>query len=150
MGDNRYTLRWLHDNKNEELAFNGHALRPVAVAPDGPAIFELVAERRSITMELNLVTRIIRPFALGKPYEIPTEVVSPNGKWVAFTSTEHGSTQVWIRSLIDGHEQRLTGGDCNNSSPVWELDSKAIIFASDCDRAYGLTTLYRAPLQLDH
>ena len=54
--------------------------------------------------------------------------------------------QVWVRELSSGKETQLTGGNCNNSSPAWELDSKGIVFASDCGRAFGLPALYRASL----
>jgi Tol biopolymer transport system component len=65
---------------------------------------------------------------------------------MAFESARDGPTQIWLRDLPSGAERRLTGGNCNNSSPAWELDSKAILFASDCGRAFGLPALYRARL----
>jgi hypothetical protein len=40
----------------------------------------------------------------------------------------------------------VAGGNCNSSLPAWELDSKAILFASDCGRAFGLPGLYRATI----
>jgi Tol biopolymer transport system component len=71
---------------------------------------------------------------------------SPDRKWVAYESAQTGSTQIWLRKRSTGETILLTGGNCNNTSPAWELDSKAIIFASDCERAFGLPTLYRASL----
>jgi Glycosyltransferase family 87/WD40-like Beta Propeller Repeat len=150
IGADRYVLRWLHDNKDEELLFNGHALRPLALTPPGTLVFELVAKGVSTMMQLDLETRMARPSSLAVRDEAPPEVLSPDGKWVAFTSTQNGPEQIWLRSVAEGRKERLTGGDCNSSSPVWELDSKAIIFASDCDRAYGLPALYRAPIRSAH
>ena len=73
--------------------------------------------------------------------------VSPNGKWMAIESAQDGPTHIWLRDLSTGRERRLTGGDCNSSLPAWELDSKALLFASDCQRAFGLPALYRARLK---
>ena len=146
IGTDGYTLRWLHDGADEEFTFEGHALRPYALTPRGPVIFELVAKGISTMMELDLETRSTRPSSSAAPYVIPAEVLSPDGKWVAFTSMKSGSEQIWLRSVADGKTERLTGGNCNSSSPAWQLDSKAVIFASDCDRAYGLSALYRAPI----
>jgi hypothetical protein len=53
------------------------------------------------------------------------------------------SNLIGLRDLSHGEEMRLTGGNCNSSSPAWELDSKSIVFASDCGRAFGLPALYR-------
>jgi Tol biopolymer transport system component len=82
------------------------------------------------------------PDGLGKD----AVAVSPDGRMAAFTRTSAASEQLWIRNLITGKTEELAGGNCNNSSPAWELDSSAVIFASDCGRAFGLSALYRAPI----
>jgi hypothetical protein len=146
MGKDRYVLRWLHDDRDEELVFAGHAFHPIATTPDGPIFFELVANRTSTMMQFDPITRKTTPQVAPVPADTPSPVVSPDGRWMAFTSTRSGPEQVWLRNLADGQEMRLTGGNCNSSSPAWALDSKTILFASDCGRAFGLPALYRAPL----
>jgi hypothetical protein len=84
------------------------------------------------------------PLPAGAGTDAPT--VSPDGKWAAFTRTSATSEQIWIRNLTTGKTEELAGGNCNSSSPAWELDSSAIIFASDCGRGFGLSVLYRAPI----
>jgi len=146
MGDDRYVLRWLHDNRNEELLFGGQALHPRS-APDGESIyFEIVANRTSTMMQFNPATGKATPVAIPVPGDSIASVVSPNGHSIAYESTQDGPTQIWLRDLLSGTERRLTGGNCNNSSPAWELDSRSILFASDCGRAFGLPALYRAKL----
>jgi Tol biopolymer transport system component len=146
MGTGRYVLRWLHDNRNEELMFDGEAFHPIAITPDGPIVFELVADQTSTMMQFDPETRKISPSVEAHQVDAATPVVSPDGKWAAFTSDRHGPEQVWLRNLADGQETQLTGGNCNSSSPAWDLDSKSILFASDCGRAFGLPALYRARL----
>jgi hypothetical protein len=146
MARDRYVLRWLHDHCNEELAFNGQALHP-RLAPDGRSIqFELVANRTSSMMQFDPSTRSTTPLAIPVPPDSADSAISPDGKWLAFTAPQNGPTQIWLRDLASGQQRQLTGGSCNSSSPTWELDSSAILFASDCGHAFGLPALYRAPL----
>jgi len=146
MGHDRYVLRWLHDGRNEKLSFEGQALHP-RLAVDGESVyFELVANRTSKMMQFDPSTGKATPRAMPVPADSAVSVVSPNGKWMAFESAQNGPTQIWLRDLSSGQERRLTGGNCNSSSPAWELDSKALLFASDCGRAFGLPALYRAPV----
>jgi hypothetical protein len=144
IGAERYVLRWLHDNRDEELAFAGEAFRPIATTPAGPISFELVANRTSTTMQFDPTTR--KTTSLVAPVTVDTTkpVVSPDGKWAALTSTRDGPEHVWLRNLANGQEVRLTGGNCNSTAPAWALDSASILFASDCGRAFGLPALYRA------
>ena len=147
MGRDRYVLRWVHDGRSEELAFEGQAVLP-RLARDGESVdFELVANRNSTMMEFNPSTR--RSTRIGVAVESdrpPAAAVSPNGKWMAFESAQDGPMHIWLRDLSSGRERRLTGGNCNSAAPAWELDSKAILFASDCQRAFGLPALYRASM----
>ena len=82
---------------------------------------------------------------LAGSIDTPSLAVSPDGNWVAFTLATGGNQQVWLRHS-GSTAMRITGGNCNSSSPVWELDSKAVIFESDCGRGIGWTALYRAQL----
>jgi Tol biopolymer transport system component len=75
--------------------------------------------------------------------------VSPDGIWTAYEVTQGGPTQIWIRNRLTAETRLLTGGDCNNTAPAWELNSKAVLFASDCSRAFGLPAIYRAELAGD-
>jgi hypothetical protein len=142
----RYVLRWLHEGRDEELAFAGQAFHPVATTPDGPIYFEVVANRTSTMMQFDPTTRKTTVQVGSLPVDATKPVTSPDGKWAAFTLTRNGPEQVWLRNLADGRETLLTGGNCNSSSPAWALDSKSILFASDCGRAFGLPSLYRARL----
>jgi hypothetical protein len=142
----RYVLRWLHDNRDEELAFAGEAFHPITTMPDGPIYFEIVANRTSTMMQFDPTTRQTSSSLARVPVDTLKPETSPDGKWTAFTSSRNGPEQVWLRHLADGREMLLTGGNCNSSSPAWALDSKSILFASDCGRAFGLPALYRAQL----
>jgi len=142
----RYVLHWLHDNQDEELAFDGHAFHPMAPTAEGPIYFELVAHGVSMTMQFDPSSGKAAPASLPVVSEETDSAASPDGKWIAYTSTISGPRHIWLRNVASARVQPLTGGSCNSSSPAWELNSKAVVFASDCGRAIGLPALYRAPL----
>jgi hypothetical protein len=144
MGKDRYVLRWLHDNRIQELSFAGHALHPRPAA-DGEFIdFELVANRTSTMMRFDPSTRMVVALNVVVPPDRAALAASPDGKWLAFESDQNGPTQIVLKYVSSGEKVLLTGGHCNNTAPTWELDSHAIIFASDCGRGNGLPALYSA------
>jgi putative Ca2+/H+ antiporter (TMEM165/GDT1 family) len=145
IGGDRYILRWMHDGGIEQLPFEGHAFNPVASSPDGPIYFELVAHGSSTTVAFDPNTRQVTQGTLTNSSD-SYSVLSPDGRWAAVESPRNGARQIWVRNVGTGAEERITGGECNSFSPAWELDSKAIIFASDCGRGIGLPSLYRAKI----
>jgi hypothetical protein len=144
-GGSQYVLHWLHnDGSIEALRFDGSALHPVALGPQGPIQFELVTRGRSRSMQFDPRTR--NTSEGHAPGGDSGSVTSPDGKWIAWTSTAERAAQIVLKNTVTGAIAPLTGGNCNNFSPAWTLDSKALIFASDCDRALGIPALYRAEI----
>jgi hypothetical protein len=141
-----YVLRWLHDGQVEEFSFQGQVFHPVAPSFDGPIYLELVRNGASTTLTFDPTTKEVAPATLLPAGPIDGSVLSPDGKWMAFETTEAGPKQIWLRDMMSGKVQLVAGGNCNNSSPAWEEDSHALIFASDCGRGIGMPVLYRANL----
>lgn len=147
MGQDRYVIRWLHDATRDDIALDGHCLHPVA-SPDGSVVFEVVAHGTSRAMQFDPETRTVTPSSQPVPVTNEGFAVSPDGKWIASvsSSTTDGPMHLWLRNTRTGAEELLAGGNCDSSSPAWQLDSRAVIFASDCGRSLGLPALYRAPI----
>jgi hypothetical protein len=144
MGKDRYLLSWMHGDQIEKISFEGQVLNPFASA-DGRIRFELVSGGHSRMMEFNPLNHEVSRLSSGVPAEMePESKVSPDGKWEAFTGAFEGSKQIWLRDIATGKAKQLTAGSCNSAAPAWELDSSSVVFASDCGRAYGLPSLYRA------
>jgi hypothetical protein len=141
-----YVLRWLHDGQMEELVFDGQAFHPVAPSFAGPIYFELVKNGASKTMTFDPATRQVMSATLQPPIT-EGSVISPDGKWMAVESVQVGPKQIWLQDRATGKTTLLAGGDCNNTSPAWEGDSKTLIFASDCGRGLGMPVLYSARWQ---
>jgi len=69
--------------------------------------------------------------------------ISPDGKWLAYSRRSGGVWNLWLSRMNSADRRRITNADCNDISPRWEADSRTLLFASDCGRAFGLTALYR-------
>ena len=145
-GEDGYLLCWSHDGRLDRFGFGGYALHPVATTAAGPVWFQLVAHRTVTNMRFDPLTGTATPAPLPASTGLGDPAVSPDGKWAAFTRITGTSEQLWIRNLATGMTEELAGGSCDNSTPAWELDSSAVIFASDCGRGPGLSALYRAPI----
>jgi Tol biopolymer transport system component len=72
--------------------------------------------------------------------------ISPDGKWMAFSCERGGTWQVQVMNFETGKQMQLTNADCNAVSPIWTLDSKELIYATDCGRGLGLTALAKLSL----
>jgi hypothetical protein len=145
-GRSGYVLRWLHDGHIEWLDFGGNAFHPVANGPGCEIAFELVTHGRSTRMRFDPLTSRAEALPALRSVTVPDTLASPNGKWRVRSRETATSTQLWLEDVAGGRKRELAGGNCNNFSPAWELDSSAVIFASDCGRAFGLPALYRAPV----
>jgi hypothetical protein len=139
IGKKHYDLGYLHDGHVKRFAFDGEALLPEALSPDGPVRFELVSHAHSRMMLLDPASGHVS-LQGGLPVQPPTQIKSPDGRWVAFSC----SWQICLRPAAGGETIHVTGGNCNSYTPAWEPDSSGIVFASDCGRGLGLPALYRA------
>ena len=77
-------------------------------------------------------------YLTGAPHNSTDPQVSPNGKWLAFTSDRRGKddikgNDIWLMSLADGKSKLLTPNteDSFESSPRWSPDSEKIAFVSN-------------------
>ncbi len=57
--------------------------------------------------------------------------VSPDGKWLAFTSNQYGNNDVYIMPFHGGKIQQLTFHQANDAVASWNWDSKTINFTSN-------------------
>ena len=141
IGRLHYELAFLRGGHVEHFPFDGEAVRPMAASACDSVSFELVSQGRSRRMLFNPITKNVGELR-GNTQE--PELVSPDGKVVAFVCSSGGNMQICLRRTAGGGPIQLTGGRCNSYDPAWELDSAGIVFASDCDRGLGLPALYRA------
>lgn len=126
------------------LALSGPISDP-AFFPDG---------RRLAFAEGRPGRRVIRSMTLpdGAPATLVSgadgfqPAISPDGRWLAYVAASPSDRQIWVLDLATGARRRLTTGACQNDRPAFRGDSRAIVFASDCDRGLGLASLFVLPL----
>lgn len=58
-------------------------------------------------------------------------IVSPDGKWLAFTGRQDGNANLYVMPLEGGTIKQLTFSDGSNRASSWSWDSKIIYFTSD-------------------
>ncbi|MEC4112915.1 S41 family peptidase [Myroides pelagicus] len=57
--------------------------------------------------------------------------VSPDGQWIAFTSTQYGNKDVFVMPLTGGKIIQLTYHQANEEMESWSWDSKKIYFTTN-------------------
>jgi tricorn protease len=57
--------------------------------------------------------------------------VSPDGKWIAFSSSQYGNSDVYVMPYNGGEIKRLTYNSANDKVETWAWDSKTIYFESN-------------------
>jgi tricorn protease len=68
---------------------------------------------------------------------------SPDGRWIAFSSSLDGNTNVFVMPAGGGEIRQLTFHQSADLVDSWSWDSRHIYFHSD---RYNLTSAYRVPL----
>ena len=66
---------------------------------------------------------------------------SPDGRWIAFASTQSGNSDIWIKPVGGGEATRITHDPASDRVPRWSPDGSALLFASDRSGALNLWTV---------
>jgi serine/threonine-protein kinase len=127
----------------ERLALLGDYGRPDSWSPDGSTLAYRSARRNESTAIWTLEPGAGRQPALF--YDLPDSdqyesAFSPDGRWLAYTSTETGADEVFVQPFpATGAKVRVTqrGGNF----PVWSPDGKGLFyrrsFDKDLNRSHG-------------
>jgi Tol biopolymer transport system component len=89
------------------------ALLPLAIAH----LRQVPGETRVIKLSLSLPEKA----SLG------SFVISPDGRWLAFTAATAGNNQLWVRGL-DALTAQVIAGTEGAGYPFWSPDSRSIAF----------------------
>jgi tricorn protease len=72
--------------------------------------------------------------------------ISPDGRWIAFTGTYEGNTDVYVMPASGGQPKRLTFHPGADNVVGWTPDSKAVLFRSARNSYSRFTRLYTVSL----
>ncbi len=56
---------------------------------------------------------------------------SPDGQWIAYSSTRHGNQEVYVCRTPGGDERRLTNDPALDAHPAWSPDGKRLAIATN-------------------
>ncbi len=116
-------------------------LEEIAVSPSGSMIVAATQDKG----ESRLYTvRGVDRLELIPAGEARYPAISPDGRWLAFSSSQSGYWNLSLRELSTGAMRRLTTAPCNQIEPAWLADSKTLLYSSDCGRALGFTAHLQA------
>lgn len=132
-------------NLERQLAGPEYDVRDATFSPEGEVIFSswrhhkyrlyVVEPQSSVVAEVDGVSCSARYPAFSR-----------DGQWLAFSCDRGGVWQLAIKNRQTGEQRQLTNSDCNSITPAWTLDSKSLIYATDCGRALGITALSKLPI----
>lgn len=71
---------------------------------------------------------------------------SPDGKYLAFSSTRSGNGDIYLLTLETGELRRLTYDDGAETLTGWAPDSKLVYFQSTSRDVAGMNDIYRVPI----
>ena len=100
----------------------------MSFAPDGQSIvFAEYEPRRTMfdTWRLPVTGGPAQPLLVTPAFEYEAQL-HPNGRWLAYVSTESGPGEVYVRSIDDGAKWRIStqGG----AMPVWSRDGRELFY----------------------
>ncbi len=63
---------------------------------------------------------------------------SPDGKWVAFTSTKSGNKNIWVKQAAAGDAEPSTRDEFGNENPIWSPAGDEIAFLTQRNGQHGI------------
>lgn len=120
-------------------------VRSVSGAPEGRFVFSALTDQGPAVF---VVSHSRRPEVLLRPGSVVDSVAaSGDGETLILSERILGRLQLVSESLGTYAARQLTSGDCNATTPWWK-DTNTVIYATDCGRGMGFTTLVQIdPLQ---
>jgi eukaryotic-like serine/threonine-protein kinase len=125
---NLYLKRIDDSGDAERLTHSPHHQDPGSWSPDGKllAFAEEHQETRWDVWLLDMSSRTPRPL-IRTPARERYPMISPDGRWLAYTSNETGQEEVYVQAFPDGgQKQRISSG--GGSEPLWARDQRRLFY----------------------
>jgi Glycosyltransferase family 87/WD40-like Beta Propeller Repeat len=113
-------------------------LEEIASSPSGTIIVSATRDKGESRL---FIVRGVDQLELIPAGEARYPAISPDGRWLAYSSFQSGNWNLFLREFGTGVVRRLTTAPCNQIEPAWLDDSKTLIYSSDCGRALWFTAI---------
>jgi serine/threonine-protein kinase len=131
---------------------DGSAIQPEAITVPGEPGAPMDWSSEGLLLVWNSLLWRVRPPDRTRTLWMPAPFmqfgarISPDGRWVAYVSTQSGTAEVWVRSYHGtGAPVRVSAG--GGHEPTWSHDGKEIFFTNGTKMmAARLTTLDPSPV----
>lgn len=97
-----------------------------SLTPDGKSV---IFSYEGDLWQTDLSSKVARRIT-ALPGEEINPRISPDGKWLAFSSNQYGNHDIFIMPLAGGEIKQLTYHDANDEVDSWSWDSQTIYFTS--------------------
>ncbi|HMA37354.1 MAG TPA: S9 family peptidase [Chloroflexia bacterium] len=111
-----------------------------ALSPDGRQVVFVVAHAHEDSNEYRAHLWIAAADGTGKARQFTHgnkrdghPVWSPDGRWIAFTTSRSGHKEIWLIPADGGEARRLTYTVHGAGNPSWAPDSRALAFTTAVD-----------------
>ena len=102
-----------------------------AVSPDGQQlVFREDSEQTGQDlMVMTLAAHRSRPLVQTTAHERNAEI-SPDGRWLAYESTESGQTEIYVRPMASGNPGRWQISSGGGTRPLWARNGRELFYLS--------------------
>ena len=81
--------------------------------------------------------RVMETAVAGKVCERFSRKISPDGRWMAYTSDESGKSEIYVRPFPDVDKGKWQVSTSGGGSPLWSPDGRELFYLSNGDAADG-------------
>jgi serine/threonine protein kinase/Tol biopolymer transport system component len=121
--------RGFNDAKPADVTPRGPFQFPGSFTPDGQTLFYLRSgpQTKGDIFRLDMKTKASLPVLATTAMEA-APAVSPDGKWLAYTSDATGDAQVYLMSLAGGDVRPIRISPNGGRNPQWRRDGGEIVY----------------------
>ena len=91
----------------------------------------------------------LRPL-LAESYDELQPSLSPDGRWLAYVSSETGAREIFIRPFPDVDQGKWQISQGGGAEPLWSRDSRQLYYRSDNGDAVNVADMTRGPAMAAH
>jgi hypothetical protein len=117
---------------------SGWNLEEIANSPNGSIVVAATKNRGESHLYSVMGVDQLELIPVG---EARYPAISPDGRWLAFSTFQSGYWNLSLRNFSTSEVRRLTTVGCNQTQPAWLPDSKTLLYSSDCGRAQAFPAI---------